>query len=51
MGTLSDLAGKSVYLDANVFIYAIDSLSPWNQRAAALCGHAEHPCRGKPLPD
>jgi predicted nucleic acid-binding protein len=36
MGALSDLAGKRVYLDAKVFIYALDNLPPCSQAAAAL---------------
>ena len=41
MGSLADLAGKRVYLDANVFIYALDDLPPWNVTAAGLLRAAE----------
>jgi len=41
MGSLADLAGKRVYLDANVFVYALDDLPPWNTVAANLLRAAE----------
>ena len=41
MGSLADLTGKRVYLDANVFIYALDDLPPWNVTAAGLLRAAE----------
>jgi predicted nucleic acid-binding protein len=36
MGSLADLTGQRVYLDANVFIYALENLPPCNQAAAAI---------------
>jgi hypothetical protein len=41
MGSIADLAGKRVYLDANVFIYALDNLPPWNIPATAILFGAE----------
>ncbi len=29
MGTLTALVGKRLYLDANLFIYALESMEPW----------------------
>ena len=36
MGALKELGGKLVYLDANVFIYALGGLAPWSDVAQAL---------------
>jgi predicted nucleic acid-binding protein len=36
MGALSALAGRRVYLDANVFVYALEALPPWDQIANAV---------------
>jgi predicted nucleic acid-binding protein len=41
MGSLADLTGKRVCLDANVFIYALDDLPPWNAAAGSLLRAAE----------
>ena len=37
MGSLADLTGRRVYLDANVFIYGLEqNLSPFDQAAGAV---------------
>jgi len=36
MGALSALAGTKIYLDANIFIYAVEGLAPFAARLAAL---------------
>lgn len=41
MATIADLKGKRIYLDANVFIYALDNLPPWNVLSAELLHGAE----------
>jgi predicted nucleic acid-binding protein len=41
MAALNELRGRSVYLDANVFIYALEDLPPWSSRAQTLLGMVE----------
>jgi len=36
MAAIAELRGKRLYLDANVFIYALESLAPWKEPAQAL---------------
>jgi predicted nucleic acid-binding protein len=36
MASISDVVGKRLYLDANVFIYALESLSPWMMPAQRI---------------
>ena len=36
MATIADLLGKRLYLDANVFIYALEALTPWKDAAQNL---------------
>jgi predicted nucleic acid-binding protein len=36
MGALTDLLGQRVYLDANVFIYALEALTPWKEAAQGV---------------
>jgi len=36
MGTLTALTGSRIYLDANVFIYAVEGLQPFAARLAGL---------------
>jgi predicted nucleic acid-binding protein len=42
MGSLDNLAGRRVYLDANVFIYALSELSPWSVVAQAVLRAVEN---------
>jgi len=36
MGSIADLLNRRVYLDANIFIYALEDLNPWNEQAKAI---------------
>ncbi len=36
MGILTELAGKKVYLDSNVFIYTIENVDPWAARTVEV---------------
>ncbi len=36
MGALKELFGQRIYLDANLFIYALEAIEPWTARMQAL---------------
>lgn len=36
MGSLADLLGHRVYLDTNIFIYALENLDPWRSIAGRI---------------
>jgi predicted nucleic acid-binding protein len=36
MGSLKDLAGHRLYVDTNIFVYALEDLAPWNQSAQSV---------------
>ena len=49
MGSLTALAGTRVYLDANIFIYAVEGLVPFTATLAGLFARFDrgelHACR------
>ena len=36
MGRLSDLAGRRLYVDSNLFVYALEDMAPWDEAAKAV---------------
>jgi predicted nucleic acid-binding protein len=36
VGRVSDLAGRRLYLDTNLFVYALEDITPWSEVAQAV---------------